>query len=80
VFVRLVIDDGESFGETRDSSCLFDDTVVMLSQDQLRQVSYYLITLCGSDGTECFIIRILLYRSVGLGVHAVLHIRYWLYF
>jgi len=35
---RLVIDDGESFGETRDSSCLFDDTVVMLSQDLLRQV------------------------------------------
>ena len=33
-----MIDDGESFGETRDSSSLFDDTVVTLSQDQLRQV------------------------------------------
>ena len=35
---RLVINDGESFGETRDSSSLFDDTVVILSQHQLRQV------------------------------------------
>lgn len=35
---RLVIGDGESFGEVRDSSSLFDDTVVILSQDQLRQV------------------------------------------
>jgi len=33
-----VIDDGQLFGETRDSSSLFDDTVVTLSQDELRQV------------------------------------------
>ena len=42
---RLVIDNGESFGETRDCSSLFDDTVVILSQDQLRQVRHITLQL-----------------------------------
>lgn len=42
---RLTVDDGECFGEARDCSSLYDDTVIILSQDQLRQV----IFTCRSD-------------------------------
>ena len=33
-----MVDDGEMFGTAQDRSALLDRTVVILSQDQLRQV------------------------------------------
>ena len=44
----FVLEDGEMFGQMRDQSVLLDDTVILLSLDQLRQrlanideVAYY---------------------------------------
>ena len=37
--LSFVIVDGEMFGEMRDASTLLDSSVVILPQDQLRQVS-----------------------------------------
>ena len=35
----FVVDNGEQFGQPKDTSILLDDTVVILPQDQIRQVS-----------------------------------------
>ncbi len=35
-----MVEDGEMFGQDKDRSLLLDDTVIILSQDQLRQVSW----------------------------------------
>ena len=38
VHCSFVIEDGEVFGQERDLGVLLDETVVILSQEQLRQV------------------------------------------
>ena len=40
-FGSFVTKDGDVFGEKRDQSEMFDDTVVLLSLDELRQVSQH---------------------------------------
>ena len=71
----FVLDDGESFGEVRDTSTLFDDTVVILSQEQLRQVHSSLSTpLCMSlSRSVCLscsmFVSVSVYLSVSLSVY-----------
>src|SRR6218665_2751198 len=56
----FVLDDGESFGEVRDTSTLFDDTVVILSQEQLRQV-HSSLSICLS---VCLFLSVSLYMPL----------------
>ncbi len=36
------MEDGETFGQDKDRSLLLDDTVIILSQEQLRQVRVFI--------------------------------------
>ena len=42
-YFSFTVEDGEFYGEGRDRSTLLDETVVILSQEQLRQVSEWAV-------------------------------------